>query len=67
MITGGTKWNQRDFSKGLAENVGFIFFTILFSVFILEVNLKLLKKKKEKVTDQMLFFFFYHSEAVFPR
>lgn len=33
------------------------FFTILFSVFILEVNLKLLKKKKEKVTDQMLFFF----------
>lgn len=53
MITGGTKWNQRDFSKGLAENVGFIFFTILF----LEVNLKLLKKKKEKVTDQMLFFF----------
>lgn len=41
------------------------FFTILFSVFILEVNLKLLKKKKEKVTDQMLFF--YHSEAVFPR
>lgn len=42
------------------------FFTILFSVFILEVNLKLLKKKKEKVTDQMLFFF-YHSEAVFPR
>lgn len=43
------------------------FFTILFSVFILEVNLKLLKKKKKKVTDQMLFFFFYHSEAVFPR
>lgn len=42
------------------------FFTILFSVFILEVNLKLLKKKKKKVTDQMLFFF-YHSEAVFPR
>lgn len=32
------------------------FFTILFSVFILEVNLKLLKKKKKKVTDQMLFF-----------
>lgn len=62
MITDGTKWNQRDFSKGLAENVGFIFFTILF----LEVNLKLLKKKKRK-SNRPNAFFFYHSEAVFPR
>lgn len=65
MITGGTKWNQRDFTKGLAENVGFIFFYhFIFSLYI-GSKLKAIEKK-EKVTDQMLFFF-YHSEAVFPR
>lgn len=66
MITGGTKWNQRDFSKGLAENVGFIFFYhFIFSLYI-GSKLKAIEKKKRK-SNRPNAFFFYHSEAVFPR